>query len=385
MTIHSAKGLEFDAVILPELHKPFVARHGRRLLEERPAPDGPIEMVTVSPGKNLVRIDDALASLYDAATARIFEDGLCTLYVAMTRAKYRLDLIVPALDAKQQERAEKGKKSTAPKMAEFVRAALLQGDVEADDDGVLWQHSDSAAGTGWAADLEAPGRADAEPLAALGSLGLAPSARPRTIPRRSPSAEEGGQRVAARTLLGAKRRAQRGTLVHHWLEDLQWLEDFEIDEGAMLESAARIEPDEARRREALDMLLRALGGDEVAAALSRAGNDAPAGAAFEVRPEHAFCTVLPDEQDAECLWKGYVDRLVLGRREGEVVWADVVDYKTDAVGAEGLADLVTYYRPQLERYRDVIVAQYDLAPDAIRMRLVFLSPGPHEPGRVVDL
>jgi len=123
------------------------------------------------------------------------------------------------------------------------------------------------------------------------------------------------------------------------------------------------------------MLRRALSSDEVAAALSRGSCDAPD---------------LPDEHEAECLWKGYVDRLVLGRREGggegedagtgKVVWADVVDYKTDSVGEDGPSALVEYYRPQLERYRDVVCAQYDLAPDAVRMRLVFL-----EPGQVVDL
>ena len=67
-------------------------------------------------------------------------------------------------------------------------------------------------------------------------------------------------------------------------------------------------------------------------------------------------------------------------RGGEVVWADVLDYKTDRVDEAALDERTAYYRPQLESYGRVVAAQTGLAPDAIRLRLVFL-----EPGQVVDL
>ena len=51
MTIHGSKGLEFDAVILPELHKRLIGQR-ERLLVDRPRPEGLIRTVCVSPRKS---------------------------------------------------------------------------------------------------------------------------------------------------------------------------------------------------------------------------------------------------------------------------------------------------------------------------------------------
>jgi ATP-dependent exoDNAse (exonuclease V) beta subunit len=372
MTIHGAKGLEFDAVILPELHKDLVGRRSG-LLVHRPEPDGPIESVTVSPSKSLLAADPALQEIYDATTARMFEEGLSTLYVAMTRAARRLDLIVPWRDPE--------KKLGVPKTADLIRGALPAGEVhEPDAAGVIWSQPGSAANGGWAAGLHPEGvGADAEPPSTA-SLDLAPSARPRSLTRRSPSAEEGGRRVNAEWLFRDKRGVRRGNLIHRWLEDLDWIEDFELEDSRALEQGSATEPDPAALRAELEALRTALDAESVRAALSSTGCDAPVGLDLEVHKEHAFSMVLCDDAGEEQLWTGSIDRLVLGRRDGEVVWADVLDYKTDRVDEAALDERTAYYRPQLESYGRVVAAQTGLAPDAIRLRLVFL-----EPGQVVDL
>ena len=117
MTIHGAKGLEFDAVILPELHKKFIGRRAGPLVD-RPRPDGLIQTVSVSPRKETLAADENLMALYEETTARMFEDGLCTLYVAMTRAARRLDLIVPWSDPEKEIKI--------PCPADLVRAAMPQ-------------------------------------------------------------------------------------------------------------------------------------------------------------------------------------------------------------------------------------------------------------------
>ena len=71
MTVHGSKGLEFDAVILPELHKTFVGQRAR-LLVDRPRPDGLIQTVSVSPRKETLVADDGLKAIYDDTTARMF-------------------------------------------------------------------------------------------------------------------------------------------------------------------------------------------------------------------------------------------------------------------------------------------------------------------------
>ena len=120
--------------------------------------------------------------------------------------------------------------------------------------------------------------------------------------------------------------------------------------------------------------------DEVRAALSREGSDAPAGSALDVSTEHAFSIILPGDDGEAQLWNGSIARLVVARRDGKVVWAEILDYKTDGVSEDRLALRVEYYRLQIENYARVVAAQTGLAVADISRRLVFLSAR-----RVVDL
>ena len=337
MTIHGSKGLEFDAVILPELHKSFVGQRAR-LLALRPRPDGLIQTVSVSPRKETLVADEGLEAIYDETTARMFEDGLCNLYVAMTRAARRLDLIVPGSDPEREVKV--------PCVADLVRAAMPQDELHAPDAaGVIWSHARNAPGAGWAEGLERDPGEGGEPGPAVSSLGLATSDLPRTLPRRSPSAEEGGRLVRAEFLFRDKRGAKRGTLIHRWLEDLVWIEDFDLDEARALDIGASLEADAGTRREALAALTEALQAQPLRAALSRQACAAPADATLDVSNEHAFSLVLADEAGEEQLWSGSIDRLVLGRRGGDVVWAEVLDYKTDILTQDQLPDRADYYSP----------------------------------------
>ena len=148
----------------------------------------------------------------------------------------------------------------------------------------------------------------------------------------------------------------------------------------MLARGAALEPDLELRREALGELQQALTQDEIRQALSRAGSQAPDGTTLEVSTERAFSVVLPDDDGQEQLWSGSIDRLVVARRDDRVVWAEVLDYKTDRVRDERLQQRVEFYRPQLEKYARVVAAQTGLAIEEISVRLVFLSAA-----RVVNL
>jgi ATP-dependent exoDNAse (exonuclease V) beta subunit len=159
-----------------------------------------------------------------------------------------------------------------------------------------------------------------------------------------------------------------------------WIEDFHLDEARALDIGVPLEPDPETRREAMAALTRALQVEPVRSALSREHCAAPADAALEVSNEHTFSVVLADDSGEEQLWSGSIDRLVLGRLDDDVVWAEVLDYKTDILTEEHLPDRVEYYRPQLETYGRVVAAQTGLPASKIRLRLVFL-----ELGRVVEI
>ncbi|MCB9914550.1 MAG: UvrD-helicase domain-containing protein [Planctomycetes bacterium] len=363
MTIHGSKGLEFDAVVLPELYAPLVGlRDG--YLTRRPRPDGPIDAVTVRPRAAQLELAPLLAELYHAATTRAVGDALCNLYVAMTRAKRRLDLVVPWEDP------AKDLAGRAPTYARVVRGALTDDEAgAADDAGVLWSR---ASAEPWHAGLVEALPTPSEPLP---PLRLAPTTAPRALARRAASAEEGGGRVRAGDLLASRAGASVGTLVHAALEGCEWLEAFAFDPAAVGAPGDAPELVESARA----LLERALAAPEVRAALARASCAAPAGSAPEVHREYAFSLLL-DGPDGPAHWRGAIDRLVLARRDGAVVWAEVLDYKSDRVEVGELDAKVAYYRPQLEAYARVVAAQTGLAPEAVRLRLAFLSLG-----RVVDL
>ena len=373
MTIHASKGLEFDAVVLPELTKSFV-RGSVPPLVERPRPESRIALVTHSPTKKLLGLDETLARLYAATTTRTVEDSLSGLYVALTRAARKIEVILPWVDPTK-------KKSIAPTLAQFVRAALPPEECgEPDDERIIWRHPESATGASWGKGIVKPKVEEAEAEAT--TLGLAPSTGPRSLPRRSPSAGAVGRGVSVASLLGGGGGARRGTLVHRWFEELEWIEEFELDEARLLALSEARGAEPAVRRDALEIFRGALEKPEVREALSRAKCAAPADSEPEVRNEYSFSIVLRggagEEGTAgpEELWSGSIDRLVLARRDGEVVYAEILDYKTDLVAPdEDLSERAEHHREQLEGYRRVVAAQTGLAPETIVMRLLFLAPG----------
>ncbi len=83
-------------------------------------------------------------------------------------------------------------------------------------------------------------------------------------------------------------------------------------------------------------------------------------------------------RDGDRLLSGQVDRLVHARRGGEILWADILDFKTDHVAAgdaAALTDQVEYYRPQMAAYRHAVAKMFRLPPDRVIARLLFVEPG----------
>lgn len=95
MTWHKAKGLEFDMLILPmgSIKKFDHAGHFNKLKKENQW--GEASGIILSPGKDVIALDECLSQLKcEWEVERQFE-GFCELYVALTRARRSLHILVP--------------------------------------------------------------------------------------------------------------------------------------------------------------------------------------------------------------------------------------------------------------------------------------------------
>src|SRR6185437_1871363 len=93
MTIHASKGRQFDYVILPDLDAPF-SRLGPPVLIGRPDLLAEADCITIRPSSGQAAVHERLFELSQASRRRQIVEELCTIYVALTRAKMGLEMIV---------------------------------------------------------------------------------------------------------------------------------------------------------------------------------------------------------------------------------------------------------------------------------------------------
>ena len=222
MTIHASKGLGFDAVVLPELDGPLLA-HTPSFLLHRPDPGGPIQSISHCPKKEIRAISPDLMQLWAHHVDLTIRDSLCLLYVAMTRAARRLELIVQPTDPE--------KKSPRLSWAQILRSALVNQDAAdlAPDLAarrlapgmVLASHGASA---NWSAGREdAPDTAPPIVPELPQGLGLPDTQHAAIASATSLAADE---RSAAERLAPTDPEARRrGVQLHRLLASIEWLDE----------------------------------------------------------------------------------------------------------------------------------------------------------------
>ncbi|HEV7225118.1 MAG TPA: UvrD-helicase domain-containing protein [Pirellulales bacterium] len=387
MTIHQAKGLEFDIVVLPQLD---VQLRGQppAVVVGRPAPTAPANFVCRYAGKELqALLPPEVRRVFERQTDQAIRESLCVLYVALTRAVHALHMIIAPPTASE--------KNLPATFAGVLRSALGDGRplIEREP---LYEQGDAV----WrACAVKGSGAGEnGGPIAGASApssefhVRLAPARerRGRGLDRQSPSGLAAGEAADFAKLLrlDAAGALERGTAIHALFERLEWLDDGPPPDAALRGAVAKLgaSPEQAERW--LNDFRAMLARPAVRDCLSRREyvRTAPWAEDEAIRAELAgyapMLKALRERRfavrDGNSILTGSVDRLVLVHRDSQLVAAEVLDFKTDQLSTdrpEQLAETIAGYRPQLAAYRQAVARFAGLPVERVFARLLFVEPG----------
>lgn len=373
MTIHQSKGLQFDIVVLPDLDMALSGQPSA-LVSGQSDPSQPVDRVSVYRSKEIQELlPPEFQKMFDDDARQKVMESLCVLYVAVTRPVHMLEMIIPPPSVQERQMPRR--------ISGLLRAALLEN-ADCEPGAVVFAAGDPD----WNLATQVPSRRMAGTIL-TNRVRLAESRSGSPLQRQTPSRLEGGRRVQVGDILQLKNRGAqaRGTLIHSFFEQIGWLDEGEPSAATLREIAEPFQREGLNVEEMLQQFRRMLRAPEIENALRREAyrslnwlSEVEGGYQihsfrFEVRNEFRFAV-----RDERQLLTGSIDRLVLIIRDEQVVGAEIIDFKTDALLADddgGIEKTVEHYRPQQEAYRIAVSRLFDLPNSQIRLRLLLVSPG----------
>jgi len=366
MTIHKSKGLEFDIVVLPDLEESL--SDSPNVCAGSPAPAQRPDVVLTSPGSiRRELLPPELARAYEQQRRADLHEGLCCLYVAMTRAVHALCMVI-APQAPKNDGTTTCHKTTAG----LLRATLSR-QPHLPPSTILYEYGHSD----WYEKLPQPPVPSAESQSARRPSGPIvlqkhPEGRLRGRQAASPSQAKvsRGMKAAHLLSLDAAVGMNRGTLWHRWCQQVTWLDQSVATREQLIAIGRPYCRDLKHLEVEVDTFLTTLQGPVIGRVFSSteavsSRPDLGTGLTAESTSEARFSIL-----DAGRWITGSIDRLVLYTKDGQVVGADVIDFKTDVAGQA--SPLRESYRSQIQQYAAAVARAHQLPSHSIRSQLVWL-------------
>jgi ATP-dependent helicase/nuclease subunit A len=383
MTIHQAKGLEFDAVFLPSLHQ-SIASHPAPYLIMRESPTSPPSGIVRYMSRELQRyLDLPWQCAFKEASHQQLGEALCLFYVALTRARQALYLFTVPLKNVGQNWGSAMHSLYGTEENSNVSDALIhqsgnphwyRATIDADTaDLIMGEKETAVAMRYYRISLAVSGETQVIEVVAPSSL------KDRDIHVESKPATNLGGLWQSDDNQGAV----LGKLVHRWMEEIRdWVEDGVPGKKRLAEIAnadlTQDEQSQIRIPEWSERFGRYLENREVRNALSRARYD------FWHQPQLLRLEVSQERRLLERfegkLVRGSIDRCVLGYAGDRVIRGEVLDFKIDQYDDSQtldawIAERIRVHAPQLQLYGGVLRQQYGLRADQLELTLVLLSVG----------
>jgi len=372
-TIHKSKGLEYDVVILVNEDK--TSRSETRinpLLD----PQGKADWIMEPIKKDLMQADPMLNQLLEQSISQSGFGNLCTLYVAMTRAKRGLYMIsdlhrVSKTSTVHFLKERLGSEAQATEL--FPKANYP----------VLWRTGDQNWHESFKATVQPTTNSQPSSAPAFDP------AHPRLQLAR-PSNSKAGSLAAARYFDLDEHASIFGTELHDAFEQIEWLE-FTKDNNLTLDlfnmggtssaSSANSKPEDTTEHAevAPQLLLHKKKTEhfptEVKSALNSCFKNSEIRTLF-TKPETA--TVVWRERafsyvEGDQFTNGIFDRVVIHKTEdGTISRAEIIDFKSDRIHPNNTLEQASeHHRPQIEAYRKALSKIVSIDETVIDLKLLF--------------
>ena len=362
MTVHKAKGLQFDMVLLPALDRKngidAVDTSGLHLEKTESTDRQPLWVLDM-PRKDITQTDEVLSATLDRMKVDAAYEELCNLYVAMTRAKHGLYMIT----------TEAGKSSKSVYPSTVLATGLenrASGKKTTGAQGVNCIYT--AGNYDWYEKAQKP--AAIQTNQATRPLRIEPQTlyHRQRYRRGIPSGDENTvMRANLFFKQGARNFADFGKALHAFMSYITWYYPG-IDLQSIYDQALQqLDVSAEVAQDAFKQMKHALSFQPVQKALSKTGTIKQT-----VWLEKRFELILNNTWISGCF-----DRVVIEyNRDDAPVAAEIIDYKTSIIGTE--EDLIKKsqgYANQLQLYRQALTQMIDLPAEKIRTLLIFTRTG----------